>query len=107
MDLRSRIDDISRTILIGLREAGKTKTFSQILQEGRIPFNAEHLFDVANQLEALDLIRSVSFQLPVAIRAELTAQGYALVRTFNVPDDDAKLRRHITGMSDKNLSVFL
>jgi hypothetical protein len=104
MDLQSRIDETGKAILLGLKKSGKTKTFSQILEEAGVPFDKGNLLEVANLLEALDLIKSVSYQLPVAIRAELSLQGHSLVKTFQAADMDNSyiLRTRSDGMSEQS-----
>ena len=109
MDLQPRIDETGKAILIGLKKSGKTKTFSQILEEAGVPFDKGALLEIASLLEALDLIRSVSYQLPVAIRAELSPQGHAIVKTFqSIPTDNSLLLRSKSeGQADQNLPSFL
>jgi len=108
MDLKSRIDETGKAILIGLKKSGKTKTFSQILEEAGIPFDKNSLVEVANLLEAFDLIKSVSYQLPVAIRAELSAKGQSMVKSFQATamDNSTVLRNRATD-SDQNFTSFL
>jgi hypothetical protein len=109
MDLQPRIDETGKAILLGLKRSGKTKTFSQILEEAGIPFDKTNLLEVANLLEALELIRAVSYQLPVAIRAELSPQGQAIVKTLQTAptDNSFVLRNKSDGMADQNTSSFL
>jgi hypothetical protein len=103
MDLHSRIDETGKAILIGLKKSGKTKTFSQILEEAGIPFDKNSLVEVANLLEAFDLIKSVSYQLPVAIRAELSVQGQLMVKSFQPSgtDNSLVLRNRSDGLSEQ------
>src|SRR5688500_3621308 len=74
-----RIDEIAKAILIGLENAGKRKTFAQILNEADVAFDKDIEIEVANTLEALRLIESVVYQLPLEIRAELSQTGLAIV----------------------------
>ena len=101
---QARIDETGKAILIGLKRSGKTKTFSQILDEAGLPFDKSNLLELANLLEALDLIKSVSYQLPVAIRAELSPEGHSLVKTFQAADTDNSfiLRRRSDGLSEQS-----
>jgi hypothetical protein len=111
MDLQPRIDETGKAILIGLKKSGKTKTFSQILEEAGIPFDKSNLLEIANLLEALDLIKSVSYQLPIAIRAELSLQGQSMVKSFqaqSAPTDNSMiLKRRSDGSADQQFTSFL
>jgi len=69
------MSDLEAVILLGLNENGREKTFSQILDEANITSDATQRVELACALEAAGLIHAVSYQLPVAIRAELTDAG--------------------------------
>lgn len=69
------MSDLEAAILLGLKESGREKTFAQILNEANVPADATQRVEAACALEAAGLIQSVSYQLPVAIRAELTKAG--------------------------------
>jgi hypothetical protein len=69
------MNDLEAAILLGLKESGRDKTFAQILMEANIPADATQRVELACALEAAGLIQSVSYQLPVSIRAELTDAG--------------------------------
>jgi len=71
----ANMSDLEAVILIGLKQSGREKTFSQILDEANITADATQRVELACALEAAGLIQSVSYQLPVAIRAELTDTG--------------------------------
>jgi hypothetical protein len=69
------VSQLRLTILLGLQQSGREKTFSEILGEAAISYTKTQLLDAANALESLGLIDSVTYQLPVEIRAELTSYG--------------------------------
>jgi hypothetical protein len=69
------MSDLEAVILLGLKENGREKTFSQMLDEANITSDATQRVELACALEAAGLIQAVSYQLPVAIRAELTDAG--------------------------------
>ena len=73
-----QIDEVGKTILLALNEHGRQKTFSQILDEGRITCSKETQVEAAIVLESLLLIESVTYRLPLEIRAELTPTGKAI-----------------------------
>jgi hypothetical protein len=77
-----RIDEIAKTILIGLEISGKKKTFAQLLEDAKVEFDKDIEIEVANTLEALRLIEAVTYQLPLEIRAELSATGKAIVASL-------------------------
>ncbi len=80
--MESHIDETGKALLIGLQRSGKTKSFSQILDEAGVVCDKTTLVDMATLLEALGLIRAVSYQLPVAIRAELTPYGVIVAKSL-------------------------
>lgn len=80
--MESHLDETGKALLLGLQRSGKTKTFSQILNEAGVAFEKDGLVDLANLLEGLGLIRAVSYQLPVAIRAELSPYGVLVAKSL-------------------------
>jgi hypothetical protein len=66
---------IEATILMGLRNYGRKKTFAEILDEAGIANDDNRRLEAATSLEASGLIEEVSYQLPVTIRADLTSTG--------------------------------
>ena len=77
-----KIDEIAKAILLGVEHYGKEKTFAQILDEAHIDYDKDIEIEVANTLEALRLIESVSYKLPLEIRAELSPTGVAIVASL-------------------------
>src|SRR5215207_2815131 len=73
-----RLDEVAKTLLLALNKYGRNKTFAQILDEARISCSSESQAELANTLEALGVIESISYRLPFEIRAELTARGKEL-----------------------------
>ena len=69
------MSDLEAVILLGLMENGRNRTFTQILDDANVVADATERVELACALEAAGLIQSVSYQLPVAIRAELTDAG--------------------------------
>ena len=69
-------DSIEAVILMGLRTYGRKKTFAEILDEAGIANDDTRRLEAATSLEASGLIEEVSYQLPVTIRANLTAAGW-------------------------------
>lgn len=74
-------DKVKVAILLGLKHSGRKKTFAQILDDAGLQHDAVLRFKVANSLEASGLIQAVSYQLPVAIQAELSQAGENFVNT--------------------------
>jgi hypothetical protein len=77
-----RLDEIGKVILKGLDRSGRAKTFAQILDDALIPYDNTRQVEAAIALEALELITSVTYQLPLKIHAELTALGEAVVEAL-------------------------
>ena len=77
-----KIDEIAKAILLGVEHYGKKKTFAQILDEAHIEYDKDIEIEVANTLEALRLIESVSYKLPLEIRAELSPTGLTIVASL-------------------------
>jgi DNA-binding Lrp family transcriptional regulator len=75
-----QIDEISKTLLTILQKCGRHKTFAEILVERELSNDKQD--ELANQLEDMGLIESVTFKLPFEIRAELSMAGEALVDSF-------------------------
>lgn len=69
------MSDLEAIILVGLKEYGRDKTFLQLFEEAHMSVDATERVELACALEAAGLIQAVSYQLPVAIRAELTDAG--------------------------------
>jgi len=69
------MSDLEAIILVGLNQYGRDKTFAQLLDEAQLSVDATQRVELACSLEAAGLIQAVSYQLPVAIRAELTDAG--------------------------------
>ena len=89
-----RLDEIGKAILVGIYRYGKTKTFAEILSEGGFAFDNARQVEIAISLESLELINSVSYQLPLKISAELTSLGESVVRTMLKPKEN-KIRKII------------
>ncbi len=73
------MDKIKLTLLLGLHTSGREKTFSQILDDANISYTHIEELEAASKLESLGLIQLASYQLPLEIRAELTADGKTFV----------------------------
>src|SRR5262245_2995382 len=71
----ANMSDLEAVILVGLKDSGRDKTFAQILDDANIVTDVTQRVEIACALEAAGLIQAVSYQLPVAIRAELTDAG--------------------------------
>ncbi|HET9135159.1 MAG TPA: hypothetical protein VFO76_00870 [Candidatus Kapabacteria bacterium] len=69
------MDDITTEILKGLRQYGRKKTFNEILQSAGYTLSGEERFALAHKLESEGLIKSVTYSLPISIRAEITTKG--------------------------------
>jgi len=76
------MDKIKITLLLGLYTSGRNKTFSQLLDEARITYTHIEELEAASKLESLGLIELASYQLPLEIRAELTAEGKTFVENI-------------------------
>ncbi len=95
-----RLDEVGKVILKGLQQSGRTKTFAQILDEAGYHYDNTRQVEVAISLEALELIKNVTYQLPLEIHAELSTLGNEVVealkrvRTNKVKDfiDNARRR---------------
>lgn len=76
------VDEIAAAILKGLRRVGKKKSFMEILAESGVRCTSDRLLEIANDLESRKLIQSVTYQLPVSIRAELSKTGKQFADTL-------------------------
>ena len=76
------MDKIKLTLLLGLHTSGRDKTFSQILDDARVSYTHIEELEAASKLESLGLIQLASYQLPLEIRAELTAEGKSFVEAI-------------------------
>lgn len=76
------MDKIKLTLLLGLHSSGRDKTFSQILDDARVSYTHIEELEAASKLESLGFIQLASYQLPLEIRAELTAEGKAFVENI-------------------------
>lgn len=76
------LNKIETAILLGLKEFGRKKTFAEILDAAKLPQGDAIRFQVASSLEARGLIMNISYQLPVKIRAELSAEGEEFVKSL-------------------------
>ena len=79
----AKINEIQRTILLGLKKYGRNRTFSQILEEANLFADGRDRVETAFSLEASGYIQSVTYQLPVTIRAELSASGKQVAEVLN------------------------
>ena len=78
-----RLDDVGKVILKGLQQSGRSKTFAQILDEAGYQYDNTRQVEVAISLEALELIKNVTYQLPLEIHAELSNLGNDVVEALN------------------------
>ena len=76
------ITEIQKAILLGLKRYGRNRTFSQILTEANLFADGRERVETAFALEASGYIQSVTYQLPVAIRAELSSTGEKVVEAI-------------------------
>jgi hypothetical protein len=99
-----QIDEIAKAILLGLEESGKKKTFAQLLDEANVPYDKDKEVEVANTLEALCLIESVSYRLPLEIRGELTEAGRNIVASLKKSKSTRSLPRsdHLFGQQGQH-----
>ena len=74
------IDEKSKKLLTSLQICGRHKTFAEILGDGELSNDQQD--EMANQLEDLGLIESITFKLPFEIRAELSLAGELYVDSF-------------------------
>lgn len=106
-----QIDEVGKTILLALKEHGRGKTFSQILNEGRIICSKEAQVEAAIVLEALLLIESVTYLLPLEIRAELTPTGKAIANKLQKASNRKRralsVQVNTTGASRRRLHLPL
>jgi hypothetical protein len=79
------LDEVGKAILIGLYKYGRGKTIEESLTDAKIQCDNSRQVEAAISLEALELIHSVSYQLPLEIHAELTPLGYALAKAMLKP----------------------
>lgn len=77
-----RLDDVGKVILRGLQQSGRTKTFAAILDEAGYEYDNTRQVEVAISLEALELIKNVTYQLPLEIHAELSNLGNEVVEAL-------------------------
>ena len=75
------MDKLRLAILFGLQKFGREKTFSKILNDAGVRYTKSQLLEAANELESLGLIKSITYQLPVEITAELTPYGKELLNS--------------------------
>jgi hypothetical protein len=75
-----QVDELSKKLLTALQICGRHKTFAEILAEGELTNDQQD--DLANKLEDMGLIESITFKLPFEIRAELSMAGEAFVDSF-------------------------
>lgn len=76
------MDKIKITILLGLHKSGREKSFSQILKAANVKFTQLEELEAASKLEGMGLIQLASYQLPLEIHAELTAEGKKFIETI-------------------------
>jgi hypothetical protein len=100
-----RLDEIGKVILRGLRRSGKKKTFADILDEAGFQYDNARQVEIAINLEALDLIQSVTYQLPIEIHAELSPLGEAVVKALQQVKD-RKLKTMIENAQRRFRSDF-
>ena len=71
---------MKNALLIGIKKYGRKKSFHDIIAEAGFEADELQRIEIANEFEALGLIKSVTYKLPFEIRAELTAKGHELIR---------------------------
>lgn len=76
------LDDISKAVLLGLEQNGRSTTLTQILILAGHVVSNDRQIELATSLESLGLIENVSYQLPLRIRAELSKAGHAVVKSI-------------------------
>lgn len=67
--------EIKKALLEGLKTFGRKKTFHEILTEAGFATDKMQRIELANELETLGLIQTVTYRLPFEIRAELSPTG--------------------------------
>jgi hypothetical protein len=113
-----QLDEVGTTLLITLKKCGTHKTFAEILDESGINKSEEEQTELADVLEKMKLIESVSYRLPFEIRAELSSSGIALVDNFQkkinarralrpTRSQPPRLSRNLTRLSHQVRSEFL
>ena len=70
------IGETGKAILQALNVFGKNATFSQILAKAGLSYDNSRQVEIALSLESMGLIHSVTYSLPLEIRAELTIQRH-------------------------------
>jgi hypothetical protein len=73
------IGETGKAILRALKMFGKGVTFSQILANAGLSYDNSRQVEIANSLEIMGLIQSVSYSLPLEIRAEISSTGEAVL----------------------------
>ena len=76
------IGETGKAILRALKVFGKNATFSQILAKAGLSYDNSRQVEIAHSLESMGLIQSVTYSLPLEIRAELTKMGEAIAASF-------------------------
>lgn len=84
-----QIDEVGKALLTALKTCGRHKSFTEILELIGAGYNNEKQADLANTLEALGLIGSVTYRLPFEVRAELSPTGLKLVSRMEVDEKKA------------------
>jgi len=79
---RATISDLEAAILIGVKKYGRRKTITEILEEAHMYADARERVQIAFALEEAGYIKSVSYQLPVTIRAELSPTGEKIAESL-------------------------
>lgn len=92
------MEQIKRAILAGLKQHGREQTFSQILEAAGYKLDPSRRMELAAALESAGLIKNVSYQLPVAIRAELTDAGKKFLLSDNTPPQQSGTSAGLTGI---------
>jgi len=106
-----RLDEVGKVVLLGLYTHGKAKTLSDYLKDAGITNDNSRQVEVAISLESLELIKEVTYRLPLEIRAELTPLGESLVRSLLKPKTSKvknvidKARKHFGSNMDYSMNV--
>jgi len=96
-----QIDEVGKALISTLKKCGRHKTFSEILEENGIIYTNERQGELANTLEALGVIESVTYRLPFEIRAELSNAGLQLANTLQAEASKKAAAPHRQGKSDQ------
>jgi hypothetical protein len=96
------MDKIEEVILLGLKQFGRNKTFAEILEGAGLHTDDSRRLEAATSLETSGLIRDVTYQLPLSIRASLSPAGEEVANSLR-----SNTSRNISESGLPALLIFL